>query len=157
VACTDRYLLVTQQTVGELTDRIRLIAPGTWAYLESHAGYLDGRKSQIYLKNPRFSIFGVGDYTFKPWKVAICGLYKSFRFRLVGLIDDKPVVFDDTVYFLGFDHEQAAIDAPNFVNSRPARKLLSTLVFWDEKRPIKTSILNSLNVSGAAVIQQALL
>jgi hypothetical protein len=157
VAQTDRYVLVTQQVVGESTAGIKLIAPKTWLYLESHAKYLDGRKSQVYLKTPRFSIFGVGDYTFKPWKVAICGLYKSFQFRLVGPINDRPVVFDDTVYFLGFDNEQAAIDAFNFVNSPSARKLLSTLVFWDEKRPIKTSILNRLNMSGTPVTQPTLL
>ena len=27
-----------------------------------------------------FSIFGIGDYSFKPYKVAISGLYKTFHF-----------------------------------------------------------------------------
>ena len=32
---------------------------------------LDNRKSSIYNKRPRFSIFGIGDYSFSKWKVAI--------------------------------------------------------------------------------------
>lgn len=154
---TNRYILVTQKFVGEPTAEIQRIAPKTWAYLESHARYLDGRKSQIYRNNPRFSIFGVGDYTFKPWKVAICGLYKSLGFRLVGPLNGRAVVFDDTVYFLGFDREDAASEAIAFLNSGPAQKFLASLIFWDEKRPIKTSVLNSLDITNSRVTQPALM
>jgi hypothetical protein len=157
VSQNDRYMLVTQKYVGESTAKIKQVTPRTWDYLESHARYLDGRKSQIYQNNPRFSIFGVGDYTFKPWKVAICGLYKSLSFKQVGPVDDKVVVFDDTVYFLGFDREEAARETIDFLNSDPAQKFLSSLIFWDEKRPIKTGILNSLDITNSRITQPALL
>ncbi|MEB3338460.1 MAG: SAM-dependent methyltransferase, partial [Leptolyngbyaceae bacterium] len=140
------YVLVTQRFVGESTDSIRDIAPQTWKYLESHAQYLDGRKSKIYQKNPRFSIFGVGPYTFSPWKIGICGLYKKLEFRLIGKLTGKPVVFDDTVYFLSFDNAQAAHKTFELLNSSLAIGFYSTLIFWDDKRPIKSSILNSLNL-----------
>ncbi len=140
-----KYTLVTQRRVGEPTDPIREVAPKTWAYLENHAVQLDGRGSTIYVKNPRFSIFGVGDYAFRPWRIAICGLYKYLRFRLVGPMGGKPVMFDDTVYYVSFDCEEDARRALEKLTSASALSLLSSLVFWDEKRPIKTGILNVLD------------
>jgi hypothetical protein len=140
-----KYTLVTQRRVGEPTDPIRKTAPKTWEYLERHATQLDGRGSTIYAKNPRFSIFGVGDYAFRPWRIAICGLYKNLRFRLVGPLDGKPIMFDDTVYYVSFDNEEEARIALDRLASASALSLLSSLVFWDEKRPIKTGILNVLD------------
>lgn len=143
---TNRYVLVTQKAVGESTSLIKKFAPKTWAYLGSHAKYLDERKSKIYQDNPRFSIFGVGDYTFAPYKIAICGLYKKLDFRLIRQIEGKPVVFDDTVYFLSFNTEQEATKIYNILSSPLVRDFYSALIFWDEKRPIKSSVLNSLNL-----------
>ncbi|HEY5995098.1 MAG TPA: hypothetical protein VIU46_10930, partial [Gallionellaceae bacterium] len=133
--------------VGERTDTIRLKAPKTWAYLEKYVNELNARGSTIYEKNPPFSIFGVGDYAFRPWRIAICGLYKTLRFRLVGPIIGRPVMFDDTVYYLSFASEKEAMGAFERLNSDSARRLLSSLIFWDEKRPIKTGILNVLDWS----------
>lgn len=140
-----KYTLVTQYYVGEATDQIRVDAPLTWAYLEQYASVLDARLSRIYAKNPRFSIFGVGDYAFRPWRIAICGLYKAFRFRLVGPIEGRPVMFDDTVYYVSFDTEHEGMETLRKLNSKAALGLLSSLVFWDEKRPIKSGILNVLD------------
>jgi len=111
------------------------------------AVYLDNRKSTIYQNSPRFAIFGVGDYTFKPWKIAIGGLYKKLEFRLIGEITNKPVVFDDTVYFLSFDDEEVARQTFELFNSSAAINFYSSIVFWDEKRPLKSSVLNCLNLA----------
>jgi hypothetical protein len=145
VDSTTRYVLMTQQFVGESTEGIRKKAPKTWAYLEAHAKPLDRRKSRIYRNQPRFAIFGVGPYTFAPWKIAICGLYKTLQFRLVGEIEGKPVLFDDTVYFLSFADEPQARNIHQLLLSPPATKFLSSMIFWDEKRPIKAGILNRLH------------
>lgn len=143
---TNRYTLVTQKAVGEPTNSIKKLAPKTWDYLESHEKYLDERRSRIYQDNPRFSIFGVGSYTFAPYKIAICGLYKKLEFRLIHQIEGKSVVFDDTVYFLSFNTEQEANKIFSILSSSLARDFYSALIFWDEKRPIKSSVLNSLNL-----------
>jgi hypothetical protein len=143
----ERFILVTQRRVGEPTQPIRDMAPRTWAYLRRHASRLDGRASSIYARNPRFSIFGVGDYAFRPWKIAICGLYKNLRFRLAGPIEGRPVLFDDTVYYVSYDSEEEARLTLERLGSAPVRSLLSALVFWDEKRPIKAGILNVLDWS----------
>jgi hypothetical protein len=146
----DRCVLLTQKYIGEPTESLQNLAPKTWSYLINHSKYLDNRKSKIYNGNPRFSIFGVGSYTFAPWKVAICGLYKKLDFRLVGETNGKPTVFDDTVYFLGFEDEQLAHKTFMLLTSSIAVDFYSSLIFWDEKRPIKSSILNSLNLTALA-------
>ena len=142
-----KYLLVTQRYVGESTDSIRTRTPKTWRYLQKHADILGARASSIYIKNPQFSVFGVGAYSFRPWRIAICGLYKSLDFRLIAPIEGKPVMFDDTVYYLSFDEEAVAQKVFALLHSDAAKELLSSLIFWDEKRPVKASILNMLDWS----------
>lgn len=146
-AWRERFVLVTQQSIGESTDSIRLRAPLTWAYLESKRAQLDARSSRIYHDGPSFAVFGVGDYAFRPWRIAICGLYKSLRFRLVGPIENKPVMFDDTVYYLSFDTEEQARTTLERITTPETLSLYDSLIFWDEKRPIKTSILNIIDWS----------
>lgn len=141
----EKFVIITQQKVGADTAPIKLAYPKTWDYLISHADKLDSRKSIIYKNNPRFSIFGIGDYSFKPWKIAICSLYKSLSFRLISPIENKPVQFDDTVYFIAFDSQIDAQHALTYLQSDEIQKILNSLIFWDDKRPIKTSILNLLN------------
>lgn len=150
---TDRFVLVTQKFVGESTNTIKALAPKTWMYLEENSKYLDERKSRIYKENPRFSIFGVGAYTFEPYKIAICGLYKKLEFRLIHLLENKTVMFDDTVYFLSFKTQDEADSVFEFLNSTDVKDFYSSLIFWDEKRPIKSSILNSLSLSRFESIQ----
>jgi len=49
-----------------------------------------------------FSIFDIGNYSFKPYKVAVSGLYKQTKFSLVEP-NGTVLVLDDTCYFIGFD------------------------------------------------------
>jgi hypothetical protein len=142
-----KFVLVTQRKTGEDTDVIQARAPRTWTYLNSHRSILDARGSSIYAKNPRFAIFGIGEYAFRPWRIAICGLYKKLNFRLVGPIDGKPVQFDDTVYYVSFNTREEAQEALDRIQSEEASELYSSLIFWDEKRPIKASVLNAVDWS----------
>lgn len=140
-----RRVLVPQRTLGQDTGYIARTLPKTWAYLDRHRNALDGRKSSIYLKQPPFSVFGVGDYTFAPWKLAICGLYKRLAFRLVGPHDGKPVVFDDTCYFLPFQSEVEARRMFDVYTSEEATRFFESRIFWDSKRPISKAVLQSLD------------
>ena len=147
VCDTNRYMIVPQRLVGEATDVIEGRAPKTWAYLLQHGQELDQRKSSIYKSNPRFSVFGVGEYTFKPWKIALSALHKTLSFQIVGPCNGKPVVFDDTVYFVGFDVEADAREAYDYLNSPRVINCLRSLLFWDDKRPIKAHVLNRVDWS----------
>lgn len=141
----EKFVIVTQQNTGTDTSYIKHLYPKTWDYLMSHVDQLDARKSIIYRNSPRFAIFGVGEYSFRPWKIAICSLYKSLSFKLIPSIDNKPVQFDDTVYFISFNSQIEAENALRYLQSKPVQNILNSLIFWDDKRPIKTSILNLLN------------
>jgi hypothetical protein len=145
-----RAVLVPQRRIGDDTEELARTAPRAWRYLQAHGALLDGRKSRVYRDRPRFSIFGVGDYSFAPYKVAISGFYKRFRFRLVGPHHGRPVLVDDTCYFLPFDREDDARAALAAVDSEPARRLLGSLAFWDSKRPITARLLSRLDLSAIA-------
>lgn len=139
-----KRIIVTQRSIGESTESLATTAPRLWKYLNRHGAQLDNRKSSIYRGKPRFSIFGVGDYTFAPWKVAISGLYKRLDFSLQGPVSGKPVVFDDTVYFLPFKTEQEAAHAHHLVSTQLARSFFSAFIFWDAKRPVTAALLRRL-------------
>ena len=141
-----RYMLVTQKKIGENTRIIRNLAPKTWDYLESHASLLDNRRSNIYKRQPRFAIFGVGEYTFAPWKVAISGMYKQITFRTVPPFDNKPSVFDDTCCFLSCESEEEANYLNSLLNSEPANEFYSSLLFTDSKRPFTIDLLRRLDL-----------
>jgi hypothetical protein len=140
-----RWMLVPQRSVGEDTNLIRAIAPKTWKYLTEHAELLDQRASSIYKDRPRFSVFGVGEYSFLPWKVAISGFYKHFNFKLVGTYANKPVMLDDTAYFIGCKTKDEAECLTDLLNTRVAKDFFSAFVFWDAKRPITVDLLRRLN------------
>jgi len=145
-----RYVLVTQRRPGDDTKAISRTAPKTWSYLQRHADVLDRRQSIIYQKRARFSVFGVGDYTFSPFKVAVSGFYKNCRFEVVGRYQNKPVVLDDTCYFIPCSSEQEASFVSLLLNSDLAQRFLHALVFNDAKRPITIDVLNRIDLKRIA-------
>lgn len=142
-----RWVLVTQKDVKDDTSKIAEIAHNTWDYLISHGKYLDNRGSSIYKKRPRFSIFGIGDYSFAPWKVAISGFYKKLNFCVVGSYENKPIVLDDTCYFIPFKTENEARKICDLLNSETGREFFESYIFWDAKRPITVEILQKLDIA----------
>ncbi len=145
-----RFVLVTQRKPGDDTRAIARTSPKTWAYLLRHAEALDERQSIIYQKRPRFSVFGVGDYTFSPWKVAISGFYKNCRFVVVGKYKNKPVVLDDTCYSIPCGSEEEATFACLLLNSDISKRFLHSLVFFDAKRPVTIDVLNRIDLKRVA-------
>ena len=142
----NRYMLVTQRKTGSDTKEIEERAPRTWSYLKAHADLLNRRGSSIYRNRPPFSIFGVGDYSFAPWKVAISGFYKKLAFVTVGPIEGKPVVLDDTSYFLPCQTQAQTEYLGGLLNSPTAQAFYKSFVFWDSKRPITADLLRRLDL-----------
>ncbi|MBN1813325.1 MAG: N-6 DNA methylase [Anaerolineae bacterium] len=145
-----RWMLVPQKSIGEDTISIKHVAPKTWAYLIDHYDLLDKRRSSVYKRQPRFAVFGVGKYSFSPWKVAISGLYKKLHFIAVGPYGSKPVVLDDTCYFIPCQSEREARYLVDLLNSTIAKEFFEAFIFWDAKRPITASILNRLSLLALA-------
>ena len=146
-----RWLVVTQSRPGDDTSVIAERAPRTWAYLCANGERLDARRSSIYRKRPRFSVFGVGPYTFAPWKVAISALHKRLSFAVVGPHNARPVVLDDTCYHLSFESEAHARQSAHLLNSEPCMELLAAMVFWDAKRPITGDVLRRVDLRQVAI------
>lgn len=144
----EKFMLVPQTRIGQGTGYLAEVAPKTLEYLKKYGGLLDRRASSIYKGKPRFSVFGVGDYTFSNWKVAIAALYKKLEFFVVGPHKGKTVVFDDTVNFIAMDNAEESYRLAELLNSSTANDFYKSFVFWDSKRPITIQLLRSLDIDG---------
>jgi len=150
IKTTNNKIIITQTSPQDDTIYIKENYPILWDYLVSHAQYLDRRKSIIYKKRARFSIFGIGDYAFKPYKVAISGLYKEPQFSLIFPGDSKPMMLDDTCYYLSFDSFNSAFFTWLLLNKDEVKQFLSSIVFLDSKRPYTKEILMRIDLSKLA-------
>lgn len=140
-----KSVLVTQRRTGDDTSEIARIAPKTWAYLLEHSSLLDERGSSIYAGRPRFSVFGIGPYSFAPWKVAVSGLYKNATFMVLPPVAGRAVMVDDTCYSIPCKSETEAEFLVGILNSKPAQEFLHALIFFDAKRPITIDVLRRLS------------
>ena len=150
-----KHVLLTQRQVTDDTSGIALSAPKTWRYLLAHGDALDRRRSSIYARRSRFAVFGVGPYTFSPWKVAISGLYKTPVFRVVGSVNGAPVVLDDTCYFIPCETREEATFFCWLLNSDAAKTFIRSLVFFDAKRPITIDVLKRIDLKKLAARMNA--
>ena len=143
---TRKHTIVTQTKVGQETAYIQHFYPHTYSYLKKNIEYFQNRKSSIYKGKPQFSIFGIGEYSFKPYKVAISGLYKTYHFTLVMPQNEKPVMLDDTCYFIGFDKVEYAVFTILLLNSNTAKEFLKSITFSDSKRIFTKDILMRIDL-----------
>lgn len=141
-----RAVIVTQKRVGEDTYQFKQVAPQLWCYLNTHADSFIKRKSSIYHGRPPFSIFGIGDYSFATYKVAISGLHKVPKFRVVTPVDNRPVMLDDTCYFIPCHSLEQAILLTSLLNSPTCLDFIASRIFLDAKRPITKKLLQCINL-----------
>lgn len=142
-----KWTILTQRKIGQDTAHLEKGFPETWAYLMENRPFFEARKSSIYKNSPAFAIFGIGDYSFKPYKVAISGLYKRTLFSLVLPENGKPLMLDDTCYFLGFDRFQDASLVQALLNGQAAQAFLQTIIFRDAKRAITKEVLMRIDLA----------
>lgn len=146
ISQTRKFTIVTQKKVGQDTKYIKYNYPKTYQYLTEHQENFNARKSSIYNNKPQFSIFGIGDYSFKPYKVAISGLYKTFHFTLILPQADKPVMLDDTCYLIGFDKIEFAVYSLILLNSDKTMQFLQSVTFADAKRTFTKDVLMRIDL-----------
>jgi 16S rRNA A1518/A1519 N6-dimethyltransferase RsmA/KsgA/DIM1 with predicted DNA glycosylase/AP lyase activity len=141
-----KCLLLPQSSIEDNLAHIRLVAPRTWDYLNKYAMLFSNRRSSIYRNRSQFSVFGIGKYSFAPWKVAVSGLYKTLSFVVVPPVEDRPTMLDDTCYSLACRNEEEARLICELLNSDSAISFLHSLIFMDSKRPITADILRRLSI-----------
>jgi len=145
-----KYTIVTQKKIGQDTSSIKNDYPKIYNYLQSKLDLFNQRKSSIYKGKPAFSIFGIGNYSFKPYKIAISGLYKKLNFTLIKPDEnEKPIMLDDTCYFIGFDDQTEAEIIFEVLKSEEIKEFLSSLIFNDAKRSVTKDLLMRIDISAA--------
>jgi hypothetical protein len=150
---TARAVLVTQSRLGDNTARLAEQAPRLWSYLQSNSATFANRKSSIYRGQPAFALFGIGPYSFAPYKVAISGLHKVPKFRALGPVHGRPVMLDDTSYFLPCSTALEAAFLLALCNDPITLGLIGSICFRDAKRPITKKLLQRLDF--LAILERA--
>ena len=140
-----KYVIITQKKIKNDTTIIKSEAPKIWDYLNKNKELFKNRKSKIYKNSPDFSIFGIGDYSFKKYKVAISGFYKDPKFCLV--YSQKSMMLDDTCYFISFDDYDTAYITMLILNTSLVKKFLKSIVFIDSKRPYAKKVLKRIDIT----------
>ncbi|HEU0003412.1 MAG TPA: hypothetical protein VFQ36_21070 [Ktedonobacteraceae bacterium] len=141
-----RAIIVPQTRPGENTLALQQTAPRLWSYLTAHMDIFSQRKSSIYQGQPPFTIFGIGEYSFAPYKVGISGLHKTPRFRAIGPIDGLPVMLDDTCYFIACNSAEQAAFLTALLNDPLCLELIQSIAFLDAKRPITKKLLQRIDL-----------
>jgi hypothetical protein len=148
-----RAVLVTQNRLGDNTARLAEQAPRLWGYLQSNSATFSKRKSSIYRGQPAYALFGIGPYSFAPYKVAISGLHKVPKFRALGPVQGRPVMLDDTCYFLPCPTALEAAVLTALCNDPITLGLIGSISFRDAKRPITKKLLQRLDF--LAILERA--
>ena len=139
-----KYVIVTQKFLSEDTANLKFTAPKLWNYLKQNEQIFCNRKSKIYKNAPPFAMFGVGEYSYLPYKVCIGGFNKNPFFALI-FSDKNSVMLDDTCYFIGFKNFDAAYTAMIYLNSDKVKFFLQSLSLTESKRPFTKKILSRLD------------
>jgi hypothetical protein len=141
-----RRVVVTQRGLRDDTISLALNAPKLWGYLQRHALAFRSRKSSIYRNRPDFAMFGIGPYTFAPYKVAVSGMYKPTKFRLLGSQEGRPMLLDDTCYFLPFTDAMSAAVVFALLSSDEVSRFLRAVTVPGAKRPVTKRILQRIDL-----------
>lgn len=142
-----KYIIVPQRNVGDDTTKLRYTHPLAFSYLTKHENVFSRRKSSIYKDKDKFSIFGIGDYSFKPYKIVVSSLYKTIKFILVSPSSKgKPIMVDDTCYQLDFENLEEAKSIFFALMSDEIQSLIHSLVFNDAKRVVTKNLLMRLDL-----------
>ena len=152
-------VIVPQRRLGDDTRQLETIAPKLWRYLAAHIDVFERRKSSIYRGQPPFALFGIGDYSFTMYKVAVSGFYKAPRFRAMGPAYGKPVILDDTCYFIPCRSAVQAALLSALLNYPACLELIHSMIFYDSKRPVTKKLLQRIDLKSLLdrIDQKALL
>jgi methylase of polypeptide subunit release factors len=141
----ERAVLVTQQRIGEDTMPLAELAPRLWSYLQAHSAAFSKRRSSIYRGQPPFAMFGIGPYSFAPYKVAIGALHKEPRFKALGPRAGQPMILDDTCYFLPCSRAPEAAVLTALCNDPITVAFLRSASFKSAKRPVTKALLQRID------------
>ena len=65
---------------------------------------------------------------------------------VIGTVAQKPIMVDDTCYFIPCSTREEAVFIAKLLNSEVCQRFLRSLIFFDAKRPITKDILQRINL-----------
>lgn len=127
------YMLLPQKKDGENNESLlRIKFSKTYSYLSRFKKELLSRKSKWFKGEgkPFYSIFGIGKYTFKPYKVVWCCMSYKPDFSVVSKVKDKfigkkELIPDNTIGNISFDSKEEAHFVCSVLNSEKSQLLFS--------------------------------
>jgi methylase of polypeptide subunit release factors len=144
---SERAVLVTQERIGADTTALGESAPKLWKYLQAHSDSFRKRKSSIYRGQSPFAMFGIGPYSFALFKVAIGAFHKEPRFLALGPRGGKPVMLDDTCYFVPCSSAPEAAMLAALCNDPLTLAFLRAASFSSAKRPFTKALLQRIDLA----------
>jgi hypothetical protein len=109
--------------------------PNTARYLQQFAPILKERRTRVVrslmARGPYYSIYGIGDYTFAPYKVVWLRIGTKITAAVVsrkggGTFTQELIIPNDSTVFVPFDREDEAHYFCALLNSTPAQFLVRT-------------------------------
>lgn len=80
-------------------------------------------------------------------------IYEKIIFSAIGNVAGKPIMVDDTCYFIPCESEEEAVLVADLLNSEVCINFIKSLVFFDAKRPVNIDILRRVDIKKLAEAQ----
>lgn len=145
VELVNKYIIVPHHKDGKPFKEsfIKVNYPRTYSYLNSFKQELENRSvHKLWGKgNPFYSLYGIGEYTFKPYKVvwkriagAITGKATSFAAAVVEpyndkILGNKVVIADDSTIIVSTDDRDEAYYLTGILNSITVRLVIAMYTY----------------------------
>ncbi|WP_436902166.1 N-6 DNA methylase [Halovenus halobia] len=146
----DLRLVPVEKADEDNEAHLREHTPATYEYLDNHREQLADRASS-WLDSGRFyNIFGVGEYTWAPYKVVWCRLGFKPHFAVVSTVSDpvlgeKLVVPGDHCMFISLDNERDAHALCALLNSAVYQRSLREIA-GDGKSSLSKAVVSELEL-----------
>jgi hypothetical protein len=146
----DRFLVPQRQAGADNERALARESPATYDYLTDHRERLEARGSSWFEAGPFYSLFGLGPYTWAPYKVVWCRLGFKPHFAVVSTVDDpelgeKTVVPGDHCMFVACDDEREAHYLCALLNAAPYQRCLRDLA-GGGKAGLSKSVVSSVSL-----------
>jgi len=105
------YVILPQRTYGENNEaELKNKYPRTYTYLSMFRRELLQRTSRWFKNRPFYTVFGLGEYTFKPYKVVWSAIGYPPEFAVSSIVEDvflgkKVLIPDNTIGSIPVDSE----------------------------------------------------
>jgi hypothetical protein len=126
------YVILPQRKYGENNEEeLKAKYPFTYAYLANFKSELLKRTSRWFKNKPFFTVFGLGEYTFKPWKVVWSAIGYLPEFAVAGTVKDsflgeKVLIPDNTIGFIPLDSMDEAYFVCGLLNSSFIKSIIAS-------------------------------